>query len=196
MFIKKKLTQGATAWLLICLVSACVTINVYFPEAEAEKAADLFIDGVISQEDEDAMVPGTATEAVAWHWSQLLIASAYAQVNIDINTPEVQAIQSRMNARFNGELRAFFDSGAIGFNNQAMIEVRDLGAVSLKDRNKVKKSVAADNRDRDAVYREIAVANGHPEWENQIRQTFAERWIAKAKGGWYYQGSNGSWQQK
>jgi len=196
MFTAKNLIQGCTAWLMLCIATACVTINVYFPEAEAERAADLFIDGVIQPANEGAMVLEPSDQAVAWHWSQLLIATAYAQVNIDINTPEVQSIQARMKTRFNGELRGFFDSGAIGFNNKAMIEVRDLGAVSLKDRNKVKKAVAADNRDRDAVYREIAVANGHPEWENQIRQTFAERWIAKAQGGWYYQSSNGSWQQK
>jgi hypothetical protein len=56
-------------------------------------------------------------------------------------------------------------------------------------------AVADDNRDRKAVYREVAVANGHPEWEGQIRDVFARQWIASAHKGWWYQ-SGGSWKQK
>jgi len=46
------------------------------------------------------------------------------------------------------------------------------------------------------VYREIAVANGQPDWEDDIRETFARRWIANARTGWYYQDASGSWQRK
>ena len=56
-------------------------------------------------------------------------------------------------------------------------------------------AVADDNRDRKAVYREVAVANGHPEWEEQIRGVFAKQWIASAKAGWWYE-SGGGWKQK
>jgi uncharacterized protein YdbL (DUF1318 family) len=44
--------------------------------------------------------------------------------------------------------------------------------------------------------REIAIANGRPEWENDIRATFAQRWIERARPGWYYQNANGNWVQK
>jgi uncharacterized protein YdbL (DUF1318 family) len=56
--------------------------------------------------------------------------------------------------------------------------------------------VAEENRDRKAVYREIAVANGHPEWEQQIQQTWSQEWIRNARPGWYYQKSDGSWTTK
>ena len=46
------------------------------------------------------------------------------------------------------------------------------------------------------MYREVAVANGHPEWEAKIRETFAQQWIASARGGWWYQDAGGSWKQK
>ena len=48
----------------------------------------------------------------------------------------------------------------------------------------------------DTVYREIAVANGHPEWEQQIRETFARQWVSSARGGWWYQDAGGAWKQK
>ena len=38
---------------------------------------------------------------------------------------------------------------------------------------------------------EIAKANGHPEWQADIRATFAKRWVANAKAGWYYNDGSG-----
>ncbi|RMD68600.1 MAG: DUF1318 domain-containing protein, partial [Gammaproteobacteria bacterium] len=66
----------------------------------------------------------------------------------------------------------------------------------LRERAKVKRWVAEENRDRKALYREIARANGHPEWEDDIRATFAKRWIAHAKPGWWYQDKQGQWHRK
>ncbi len=68
-------------------------------------------------------------------------------------------------------------------------------AVPLKDRNLVNTLIAEENQDRKALYAEIARANGHPEWQADIQETFARRWISNAAKGWWYQ-QNGSWQQK
>ncbi len=38
--------RGLTIAALVVLMSACVTINIYFPAAAAEKAADKIIDDV------------------------------------------------------------------------------------------------------------------------------------------------------
>ncbi|MDX1568858.1 MAG: YdbL family protein [Xanthomonadales bacterium] len=181
---------------------ACVTINVYFPEAAAEEAADRFIENVIGPEDA-AAAEDNAARPQASHWIQrlnpldLLFPAAHAQnVNIDINTPQIRSIQQRMEQRFQNTLRTYFNSGAVGLTNDAMVEIRDLSAVPLAERNQLKAAVTEENSDRRAVYREIAVANGHPEWEDQIRSTFASRWIANARSGWYYQNSSGAWVQK
>ncbi|NCF62082.1 MAG: DUF1318 domain-containing protein, partial [Gammaproteobacteria bacterium] len=40
------------------------------------------------------------------------------------------------------------------------------------------------------------IANGHPEWEQDIQQTFAAEWVRNARPGWYYQESGGAWRQK
>jgi uncharacterized protein YdbL (DUF1318 family) len=74
--------------------------------------------------------------------------------------------------------------------------VREGANIPLKDRNQVSKLVAAENKDRQSLYQAIANANGHPEWLNQIKSTFAGRWIGNAQSGWWYQSSNGSWKQK
>ncbi len=74
--------------------------------------------------------------------------------------------------------------------------MRDAAKLQLKDRVAVNAAVADDNRDRKAVYREVAVANGHPEWEAQIRGVFARQWIDSAHRGWWYQDVSGGWKQK
>ena len=100
-----------------------------------------------------------------------------------------------MASRFDSVLRAGFDAGALGFASDGTIVVRDAAKLELRDRVRIQQAVAEDNRDRNAVYREVAVANGHPEWESQIRQVFARQWIDSARNGWWYQ-SGGSWKQK
>lgn len=184
-------------------LTACVTINVYFPAAEAREAAREFVENVIGEEgatttpDLPADEPGGMPGGMAFDpWILLGIAPAHAQTpDITIRTPAIQAIQQRMESRFGSALRPHFDSGALGFGADGLVVVRDAAKLPLKDRVAVNAAVADDNRDRNAVYREVAVANGHPEWESQIREVFAKQWIASARKGWWYQ-QGGSWKQK
>jgi uncharacterized protein YdbL (DUF1318 family) len=76
-----------------------------------------------------------------------------------------------------------------------MVELRDQNAVPLPERVPLRKLVAEDNQDRALLYQEVAKANGHPDWEANIRSAFARRWIARAQAGWYYR-EGGSWVQK
>ena len=181
-------------------LAACVTINVYFPAAEAQQAAAEFVDKVIgddAKKDEPTPVkPPQASLQPRFNLMSFLISDAQAQeVDINIHTPAVQAIQARMADRFRNSLQAHFDSGALGFGSDGLVAIRDATKVELKDRVAVKEAVAEDNRDRKALYRELAVANGHPEWEAQLRDTWAKEWIAKAHKGWWYQ-DGGAWKQK
>jgi uncharacterized protein len=121
--------------------------------------------------------------------------SAWAQANLDINTPAIAALQSSMQKRHT-ELAPLFGNGAVGLTRDGFVALRDANAVSLAQRPQVNALVAAENQDRTALYREIARANGKPEWENDIRNTFAQRWIDKAQGGWYYQNNAGAWTRK
>ncbi len=211
--------------------AACVTINVYFPAAAAEKAADQIIDSVTSggmaaagraahRADRQrrpapaergaadrsplATAPMNSRTAApvllvaAGRVLELLVPAAQAQAaaNIDISSPEIRAVTQSMQARF-AELEKYFASGAVGLTANGLIEIRDASAAPLAERATVKRLVAEDNKDRDTLYAEIAKANGHPEWEADIRKIFARRWVERgAQGGWYYQDASGAWKQK
>lgn len=182
----------------LLLLAACVTINVYFPAAEAQEAAREFVEKVIGDETRPAPPQEKRDDASGGlALLSFFISDAQAQsVDITIRTPAIQTIQDRMAARFDRDLQPHFASGALGFGRDGLLVLRDAAAVPLKDRAALNQAVADDNRDRAAVYREIAVANGHPEWEAQIRETFAAQWIASARAGWWYQSADGGWKQK
>ncbi len=178
------------------LLAACVTINVYFPAAAAEDAAGKFIDQVfgdepVSGDSSASLAPTININPLTW-----IIPAAHAAADINVSTPEIKKIQARMAQRFSTALKAYFANGSIGLSQQGLIRIRDVKSVPLAERQKLKKWVSDENRDRNAVYREIAVANGKPEWEADIRKTFSKQWINRAKKGWYYQNSAGQWLQK
>jgi uncharacterized protein len=124
----------------------------------------------------------------------MAVSFAYAVPNLEINTPAINALKSSMQSR-HSQLEAHYDSGAVGLTKNGFITVRDAKAVPLKDRQGINALVTAENDDRKKLYKEIAIANDHPEWQSSIQESFAGRWIDKAKAGWYYQGANG-WAKK
>ena len=195
--------------LLAWVLASCVTINIYFPAAAAEEAARTIVRDVLGKKAEGEMQQQPAGETqslwfapddarqVAQRLLQGLISSAEAagQANIDIGSPAINRLRASMAAR-QPRLAPYYRSGVIGFDRRGLVAVRDLAGASLRDRGKVKQLVADENRDRNALYREIARANGHPEWEQDIRATFARVWVEEAPSGYWYQAPDGSWRHK
>lgn len=194
----------ALTTLLAMLVAACVTINVYFPEAAAEQAADRIIERVRGESTDSGAslhyrFPDRQSMpvmvAVAERFLNAFVPRAAAQApDFDASSPKVTALENSMAKRFQ-QLKPFYDSGAIGMGENGLVEIRDRNLVPLKDRNNVLQLVSAQNNDWNALYQEIADLNGHPEWVDNIRRTFASRWVAKADSGWWYR-ENGTWKQK
>ena len=204
--------KRSLALLAPAAIVSCVTVNIYFPAAAVEKAADQIILDVWHKQNDDgktdsaAPLPSSSKAKKAEHSAldprRIVVAAlsaisgeAHAQ-NVDFNasSPQIEQIKARMASRF-GELRPFLDSGAIGLTADGLIAVHDANAASLADRARMNQLVSAENKDRKALYQAIADANNQPGWAGQIQKTFAERWISQAQSGWWYQ-SGGGWKKK
>lgn len=202
--------------LMSLLLTACVTINIYFPAAAAEEAARTIVREALGAEQPPAQPsppqktqpatddkqslrvdPAPPALLFAEHVLNWLVPAAHAagEADININTPAISRLRASMSRR-SSALAPYYRSGAIGFDRNGLVAVRDLKAVPLKERGRLRSLVADENRDRNALYREIARANGHPEWEADIRKTFARVWVEEAYAGYWYQDANGGWRRK
>lgn len=212
-------TQSLTPYdfrrlFLVMLISftmiSCVTINIYFPAAAAEKAAEKIVDDVLQSGQPD-IKPQKETDSSQGFYknknlsngSHLLLAiidviipaAEAGQANISIDSPAIRSIRNSMEKR-QSKLRPFYQSGAVGFTNNGLIAIVSKTGLSIKQKSTVKKLVKSENKDRMSLYAEIAKANGHPEWQADIQNTFSKTWIKKISAGWMYQAPSGKWLKK
>jgi len=193
------------SFLSVFMLSACVTINIYFPAAAAEQVADEIIKSIQSEEpnpqQQDSLSPQSKADEQSlfiYHWIDnalniLITPAQAAQADLSVNTSEIRQLRATMRKRFTA-LKTFYTEGLMGIKSDGFIISR--GSIPLKNRNKIKKLIAAENADRQRLYQAIANANGHPDWFADIKAVFAKRWISNAQSGWWVQTSNGNWKQK
>lgn len=214
---KQSFYQLLSMLLISLTVISCVTINIYFPAAAAEEAAELIVDDVLhstdpgteqnkksggmdnkqsllnsSPIDEGIYYPAKALVAIV---NFIIPAAEAGQANISINSPKIRSIRNSMEKR-QAKLQPFYKSGAVGFTNNGLIASVSSAGLSIKQKSTVKKLIKSENRDRHALYSEIANANGHPEWKADIQKTFSKTWINKISSGWMYQSPSGKWTRK
>ncbi len=179
---------------VMLLVGACVTVNIYFPAEAVRKAADEIVDDVYKKGAE----PATDTKpegmlAVPFTLSGIFVDNAWAQVDININTPPIRAIRASIEGRF-PQLMPFYNGGNIGINNRGYLEVRNQGGLDVGAIGMMRGLVDADNNDRRRLYQEIASANGLGAQDvPKIEREFAASWQGKAGPGWWIQRNDGSW---
>ncbi len=193
-------------WAIPLLLVACVTVNVYFPAPAVDAAAEKVVKEVWGDITGPGQEAPEGLESPSPHNSELsaghvvtalldwISTPAQAGANINVSTAAIRQLLGSLRNRANN-LKTHLYKGNVGVNANGDLEVRSEQGLSIKDRARVRNLVRADNRDRAALYREIAQANGHPEWTGEIRKRFAAKWISEAKPGWWVQ-QGGKWRKK
>ncbi|MEY2342147.1 DUF1318 domain-containing protein [Acidithiobacillus sp. IBUN Pt1247-S3] len=221
-----QIRHGLRALAVLALsltLAACVTVNIYFPAAAAQKLADQMVDQVYhaahqghvdiqTVPEAKTTAPAASAAPSAWrqeqeiHPEQVLgyltdvvfrSVSGTAQAAADLNasSPAAQAAKANVEAQAR-ELSPYFANGAIGYTNNGLVALHDAAAVPLAQRAALPGLVSSYNSALQNLYTQIADANGHPEWASQIQESFARAWIAKAPAGYWHQGPSGQWQRK
>lgn len=187
--------------ILLCLilVIACVTVNIYFPAGEIQKAADEIVDDVRKGQQQDEK--GGSLYRTRLRWLARLVPSlgpdvAFAQVDIDISTPAIRALRDSLGGRFES-LKGFYSRGALGESNQGYVEIRDQSGLNLKEKANLRRLADAENRDRKALYTEILRANNlETQLLPEVEKIFANSWRNKAMAGSWIQKDDGIWARK
>lgn len=197
------------------VLAACITINVYFPEAAVKELAQQIEDEVQRKAADEASptpVPeptptpvaeptaGAPESLLSWVLS-LGATTAYAAQE-EVAAPEITnpAIRKIIDSRA-ARLKAINDlkaKGVVGESNQALLVVRNLDAIQgLKERAEAQKLIKDENADREQLFREIAAAkNVELSQLPQIRTTYAEALRENARPGDWIQLPDGNWMQK
>jgi uncharacterized protein YdbL (DUF1318 family) len=181
------------AGLTLALLS-CITVNIYFPEAEVKKAAEDIVNDVRGTD--KAKKDEIKKDAVADTAGFSLFPSLYAQQATDVSTPRIRAIKDAMKARLE-QLVPFYDAGRVGETKDGMLQVLKEDGLSLQDRSVLRKLAGDENKDRKDLYAEVAKAlNVDASKIGDVQKIFADQWIGTAHAGWMVQKADGSWAKK
>jgi uncharacterized protein len=190
---------------LVFLVS-CVTVNIYFPAAAIQKAADQIVDDVRkapeqtpgqSPEQKPEQKPDKSSLLERFRFVSLGPTEAQAAaVDVNVSTPAIRALKAALANRF-PQLQPLYGKGAIGETNTGLIEARDTGALSLQEKATLTRLVEQENADRRGLYTEIIKANNlQPTQLGEVQKLFANSWRDKSSPGWWIQQDNGQWAKK
>lgn len=189
-----------TCIVLSFLVSACVTVNIYFPAAAVERAANEIVKETWGGPGQPAKKeePHTMAPELARPMAFLSLArQAYAQeADINVSNPAIRALKDAIRKR-SDSIKPYMDRGNVGITRDGLLTVRTTAGLSLKERAEVQQLVEAENHDRESLYVEIAKANNiSRDAVPRIKRIFARSWIEQAKAGWWIQEAQGNWQKK
>ena len=186
--------------LMAFLVNSCVTVNIYFPAAAVERAADEIVKETwggrtepATKEPPRSLFPSAAWKTVSAGW----VSAAFAQeADINISNPALRALKDSIKNR-SGSIKPFMDRGNVGLTRDGLLTVRTTDGLNLKERAEVQQLLDAENRDRESLYLEIAKANNFPaESVPKIKSIFAKSWAEQAQPGWWIQDAQGNWRRR
>ncbi len=185
--IKQKFWMSA----VLFLITACVTVNIYFPAAEVRKAAEDIVKDVRQQQDK-TKEPSTGSPT-SWLFS---VPNAYAGGELTVSNATIRQLKQRMKNRFPA-LSPFMAKGLVGEGLNGLLSIRSLSGLGLKDKAKLKRLVDAENRDRMALYRAVAQALNIPSSQLvRVQSIFAQQWQSTAPKGTFIEKAPGKWVRK
>jgi uncharacterized protein YdbL (DUF1318 family) len=184
----------------MCVVaaSACVTVNIYFPAAAVERAADQIVKETWGDRAEPKRQDGPRSKSgEPARMTFNLVSEAHAQdADINVSNPAIRALKDSI-AKRSASIKPFMDRGNVGISRDGLLVVRSTDGLNLKERAEVQQLVDAENRDREALYLEIAKANNIArESVPRIKSIFAKSWIEQARTGWWIQDEQGNWKRR
>ena len=189
--------------VLAFFVTACVTVNIYFPAAAVQRAADAIVNETWGGPGKEAPppgpkpAPGDRGSIPQKIFAVAFAADAFAQEpDINVSNPSIRALKDSIRAR-SESIKPFMDKGNVGINRDGLLAVRTTEGLNLKERAEVQQLLEAENHDREALYAEIAKANNIPrEKIPDIKRIFAKSWVDQARPSWWIQSADGNWKKK
>ena len=168
-------------WTVLCVMLytfACVTVNIYFPAEQVESIAGEIVNDIRGQEglDEQTSLRNTNPSFLQRAILFLSPSSAWAQEITNVSNPTIRAIKETMKARYS-QLKPYYQRNTLLEGDDGYLSIVDSGELGLKETRDLKALVGAENKDREALYAEVAKALVIDSSQiNKVAEIFAKEW--------------------
>ncbi len=186
----KRICRPLYLGLAVFFVLSCVTVNIYFPAAEAQKTAKEIVEEVRGVN----VAPGKkGEEPQSFFWVGVAHAGERA---LEVSNATIRALKASMKERY-PKLESYLASGVLGESLDGFLVLRSAQGLGLKERAVVKRLMKAENGDRRSLYEAVAQALGIDESQmSRLRSIFAKEWQKTAPPGTWIEVKPGEWKRK
>ncbi|WP_027721724.1 DUF1318 domain-containing protein [Maridesulfovibrio zosterae] len=197
----KKTAQFLTLFALLSF-AACVTVNIYFPAAQVEKAAEDIVEDVYGNNSQKNIKNDDQSSLqifMAFISPNTAHAQPVTQSDIESLNKSNSAIRGLKKSISNDHqsLLPYYNSGNIGINNEGFLEIISKEGLNIKDIAKLRRLISQDNETREQLYSEVAASMNIPGSDiGKIKTIFADVWQKRAPSGWFIQDASGKWSKK
>lgn len=194
-FFLPRLQRMTLSMFALLLLGACVTVNIYFPAAEVEKAAEDIVQDVYSNDQQGGADESSCLQIFVALAEQLGPATAHAADAKTVSNAAIRNLKQQIVENYK-QMKPFYESGNLGIDSKGLLEIRNTDGLNIQQVAQLKRLVSSDNKARQQLYAEVAKALGVESSQvSKVQDIFAQEWQSKAPAGYWIQQSGG-WRQK
>jgi uncharacterized protein YdbL (DUF1318 family) len=199
---KSSATLAALAALACALAAtACVTVNVNFPEATVQKASDDYVKDLYRAKEKGRIEPAVTPQASAsptagssWFIANAMAAEIPSSFRMD--NAAISAVKQSQAGRI-GQIAAAARAGQVGETNDGKLAVDPGNTLKPLLKKGVQPLVDAENKDREKLYKEVIELNSMSKNRlKDVEKSFSRSFQDAAPAGTWLQDESGKWAQK
>ncbi len=170
-------TIGLCSAAFFLFVFACVTINIYFPAEKVESVAGEIVEDIRGPAANPRETPsGDQSFLLRRTLAALFAVPAWAEEATTVSNPTIRALKESMRNRY-ASMKPYYQKGFLDEGDNGLVSLKEAQGLGLKEQRDLKNLVSAENKDRQALYREVAAAlKIDPSQVDRIAEIFAKEW--------------------
>ncbi|MBN1831911.1 MAG: DUF1318 domain-containing protein [Deltaproteobacteria bacterium] len=168
----------STILCMMVFILACVTVNIYFPAEQVETMAGEIVDEIRGQEgaEKQSFLINKKVCFVQSALQCLSPSNAWAQDATTVSNATIRGLKEKMKARY-AQLKPFYQNGMLQEGDDGYISIAGADELGLKEKRDLNALVDAENKDRGALYAEVARALVIDSSQiNKVAEIFAREW--------------------
>ena len=187
------------AMMISLSLTACVTVNVNFPESAVQNASDDYVKDLYREKahgrnSSPTTTPTPVGQHTSGHFSLWMAEANAAEFNLE--SPKLEAIKASLKSRV-PDIIEQKRAGVLGETNDGLISIHDPLKLKPLQAKKIQDLVKGENLDRQSLYQEVVRSNHLvPDHLAKVKESFSRSFQAESPSKTWVQAADGTWSQK